>query len=135
MIRAIFFDGGGVISHFDEEVISTLEREHGLREGDVLKALYSGREWMDAETGATGENAWLDVGIGRLAKSTRSLTFQDLRNAWDKAFLKVDRQVLSLAEALSKSYRIGLLTNSSSSQRDLEEKLAGWAYSTCGIRS
>ncbi len=125
MIRAVFFDGGGVISHFDEELIRTFEREHGLLDGDILKALYSGHEWIDAERGAMDEDAWLRIGVSRLAKSAGPVAFRDLRNTWDKAFLKIDKQVFELAEALSSTFRVGLLTNSSTSQPRLEEKLAG----------
>jgi putative hydrolase of the HAD superfamily len=124
MIRAIFFDGGGVISHFDEELIGSFERERGLSDGDIVKALYSGREWIDAEMGVMDEDAWLKIGVRRLGGSAGPVTFSDLRDVWDRCFLKIDRQVLALAKALSSSYRIGLLTNSSSSQSRLEVKLA-----------
>lgn len=125
MIRAIFFDGGGVVSHFDGELISTFEREQGLRRGDILKALYSGREWIDAEMGIMDEDAWLQIGARRLSGSAGPVAFSDLRDVWGRAFLKIDQQVLALARALSASFRVGLLTNSSSSQQRLEEKLAG----------
>jgi hypothetical protein len=69
VIRAIFFDGGGVISHFDEELIRTFEREQGLQHGEILKTLYSGREWIDAELGVMDEDAWLRIGVRRLAES------------------------------------------------------------------
>jgi putative hydrolase of the HAD superfamily len=124
VIRAIFFDGGGVISHFDDELISTFENEHGLRPGDILKVLYSGNEWADAENGLIEEDAWLQIGADRLAASSTPVAFDDLRGVWEMAFLKLDILVLRLAETLSASYRIGLLTNSSSSQERVEEKLA-----------
>jgi putative hydrolase of the HAD superfamily len=121
LIRAIFFDGGGVISHFDEALIGTFERKKGLQHGDVLKALYGGHEWMDAEQGVMEEDAWLQIGADRLGMR---VSFADLRDVWGRAFLKLDSQVLALARSLSASYRIGLLTNSSSSPQRLAEKLA-----------
>jgi len=124
MIRAIFFDGGGVISHFDEELIITFEREQGLQRGDVLKALYTGREWIDAEMGVMDEDAWLQICARRLAGSAGPVSFGDLRDVWGRAFLKIDQQVLALARALSTAFRVGLFTNSSSSRQRLEEKLA-----------
>jgi putative hydrolase of the HAD superfamily len=123
MIRGIFFDGGGVIAHFDEEVIRTYERQHGLEPGDVVRILYDGPEWKDAELGALDENTWLRVGLRRLEELAGPLQFQDLRDAWDRAFLKLDASVLGLAQSLAKSFKVGLLTNSSSPQPDLERKL------------
>lgn len=128
MIRGIFFDGGGVIAHFDEDVIRSYERVHGLAYGDVMDVLYSGTDWMDAERGALDEDEWLKRALARLAEGVAPLEFQDLRETWDKAFLKLDRQMIGLVEVLARSYPIGLLTNSSSSQQALKRKL-----STVGI--
>jgi putative hydrolase of the HAD superfamily len=124
MIKAIFFDGGGVISHFDENVIDDFEQEQGLREGEIWNALYSGSEWKQAELGAIDEDTWFAAGIERLSGWGNRVAMGDLRAVWGKCFLKIDTEVLALAQDLSKSYRVGLLTNSSSSQAHLEEKLA-----------
>jgi putative hydrolase of the HAD superfamily len=125
MIRAIFFDGGGVIAHFDPGVIDAYERAHGLGGGEVVRVLYEGTDWIDAERGTLDEDTWLMNGLTRFRAEGRPLEFRDLRETWDKAFLKLDRQVLALVERLAESYRVGLLTNSSSSQQALERKLAG----------
>jgi putative hydrolase of the HAD superfamily len=123
-IRAVFFDYGGVIGHFDEEWIREFEREQGLRYGDILKALYRGSEWMQAEVGTIDEASWFKAGVRRIVELGGRLSPEGLRDAWAKSFLRLDRQVVALAVALSTSYQVGLLCNSSNSQRSLEDKLA-----------
>lgn len=128
MIRGVFFDGGGVISHFDEDLIGWYEREHSLQPSAVVRALYDGQGWKDAERGAITEDTWLEGGLRRLEEVAGPLDFQSFREVWDRCFLKLDERVLGLARRLAENYKVGLLTNSSSSQADIERKL-----STVGI--
>ncbi len=59
MIRAVFFDFGGVLGRLDHAEIASVERRYGLPDGGFLRSLYGIPEWDEVQVGRRPEAEWI----------------------------------------------------------------------------
>lgn len=119
MIRAVFFDYGGVIARLDREEIGRMEERYGLPQGALLRALYGSPEWRQAEVGRLPEEEWLQA-AGRRLDELAGRPIPGIRQEWQRIWRALDQEVVALARRLRGRYRVGLLSNST---RRLEREL------------
>ncbi|MBI1886546.1 MAG: HAD family phosphatase [Chloroflexi bacterium] len=111
MIRAVFFDFGGVIARLDRDEIRRLETKFGLPEGAVLKALYGTPEWREVEVGRIPEDGWLRA-VGEKLDEFAGRPIPAIRDEWASIWRSLDKDVVELAERLKGPYVVGLISNS-----------------------
>ncbi len=110
-IAAVFFDFGGVIGRLDRDVMARLEARYGLPQGALLQALYGIPEWKQVEVGRLAEERWLQA-VGRKLDELAGGPIPAIRQEWARVWRNLDADVVRLAETLRRSYRVGLLSNS-----------------------
>ena len=110
MIRAIFFDFGGVLGWMDRNMVAALETRHGLGVGGFMRTVVALPEWKAAEVGRGSEEAFLEALERKLEELGVTLPF-DIQEAWARAFQRLDTDVVRLIERLGARYDVGLLSN------------------------
>ncbi len=111
MIRAVFFDFGGVIGAVDRTEMQRLEERHGLPEGGLWEAMYGTPEWEALRVGRGSEEAWV-LAIRRTVDELAGRVVSDqLQNEWVQVWRGLDRPVVQLAERLREHYRVGMISN------------------------
>ncbi len=110
-IQAVFFDFGGVIARLDRDEMRRLEARYSLPKGALLKALYGIPEWKEVEVGRLPEEDWLRA-VGRKLDELAGRPIPGIREEWALVWRGLDQDVVQLAEALKRSYRVGLISNS-----------------------
>ena len=111
MIRAVFFDFGGVIGRLDRVEIRRMETRYGLPEGGLLQALYGTPEWNEAQVGRLPEVQWLEA-VARKLDELAGRPIPGIREEWVQMWNHLDRDVLQLVARLKPSYKVGVLSNS-----------------------
>lgn len=111
MIRAVFFDFGGVLARLDRESLSALESDLGLTDGDLIRAMYGIPEWEQAQVGGIPEPLWRDAVDARLAEMA-GRPLPGVRERWTGAWRQIDPDVVALAETLKTGHKVGVLSNS-----------------------
>lgn len=111
MIRAVFFDFGGVIARLDRESLAALESDLGLSDGDLIRAMYGIPEWEQAQVGGIEEHLWREAVDARL-EELAGRPLPGVRERWTSAWREIDHSVVGLAERLKAGYRVGVLSNS-----------------------
>ena len=111
MIRAVFFDYGGVLARLDRESLATLESDLGLSDGDLIRSMYTIPEWEQAQVGGIEESLWRDAVDARLVELA-GRPLPGVRDRWTGAWREIDTNVVALAETLKAGYRVGVLSNS-----------------------
>jgi len=109
-VRAVFFDFGGVIGHWDRDYVAEFEAEYGLAEGGVLKALYGTAGWRDVEVGRIAVDDWLaqvDVALENAAGKP----MPSAHEVWSRLWNDMDQDVIGLARRLRPSHKVGVLSN------------------------
>lgn len=109
-VRAVFFDFGGVIGHWDREFVAAFEAEHGMAEGAVLKALYGTAGWRDVEVGRIAVDDWLaqvDVALENAAGKP----MPSAHEVWSRLWNDFDQDVIALTRRLRSNYKVGVLSN------------------------
>jgi putative hydrolase of the HAD superfamily len=119
LIRAIFFDFGGVLARLDRNETHQLEERYGLPEGAMLKALYGIPEWKEVEVGHGSEEVWLEA-VGRKLDELAGRPIPKIRDEWARVWKGLDLDVVNLAERLGSGYKVGLISNST---KRLEKEL------------
>jgi putative hydrolase of the HAD superfamily len=110
VIRAIFFDFGGVLGWMDRDLMTAVETRYGLGVGGFLRTVIALPEWREAEVGRGSEEAFLEALDRRLHELGVPLPF-GMQEAWKRAHQRLDEDVLSLIERLRGRYDVGLLSN------------------------
>ena len=111
IVRAIFFDFGGVIARLDRGLLAELEVRYGLPKGSFIKALYTIPEWRAAEIGEGTEEAWM-AAVRRKLDEFAGRSLPDIRSEWAVMWRTLDADVLRLIEQLGGRYDVGLISNS-----------------------
>lgn len=117
MIRAVFFDFGGVLGRWDRAYVAAFEAEYGLPEGGVLKALYGTPGWRDAETGRASADAWL-ADVDTAMKQAAAKPVPPAHSIWSRLWNDMDSDVIGLANRLRSAYRVGVLSNTTTMLED-----------------
>jgi putative hydrolase of the HAD superfamily len=110
-VRAVFFDFGGVLGHWDRAWVGAFEAEHGLPEGGVLKALYGGAGWRSVEIGASSVDDWFaeaDAALAEMASDGAALSGKEI---WSRLWNDFDRDVIDLVHRLRATHKVGVLSN------------------------
>jgi putative hydrolase of the HAD superfamily len=110
VIRAIFFDFGGVLGWMDRNLVAALETRYGLGVGGFTRTVIALPEWKAAEVGRGSEEAFLEALKRKLDELDVTLPF-DIREAWSRALRRLDADVVCLIERLGARYDVGLLSN------------------------
>lgn len=110
VIRAIFFDFGGVLARLDRELLAAYERRHGLPEGGFLKAMYTIPEWRDLEVGVVTEDAWIEAAKRKLDEYAGRV-LPDITQERAAMWRTLDGDVLDLVRRLRERYRTGMISN------------------------
>lgn len=111
MIRAVFFDFGGVLGRLDRPMIADIELRYGIPEGGLLKALYGTPEWEAVQVGQRPEEEWW-AAIGRKLEEISGHPVPGIEDEWRGIWSSIDTDVVGLAERLRGSYMVGVLSNS-----------------------
>lgn len=111
MIRAVFFDYGGVLARFDEAGIRALEADLGLADDDFFRAMYWIPEWEQAQVDAIDEAVWREA-VDRKLEEMSGRPLPGIRERWTGVSSEIDRDVVALVETLKPAYRVGVLSNS-----------------------
>jgi putative hydrolase of the HAD superfamily len=109
-IKAVFFDFGGVLGHWDRDYVEAFEAEYGLPEGGMLKALYGTKGWREVEIGHLAVDDWLanvEVALGEVA----SKPVPSAHSVWKRLWNAMDQDVIALARRLRSTYKVGVLSN------------------------
>jgi len=109
-IKAVFFDFGGVLGHWDRDYVGSFEAEYGLPEGGMLKALYGTSGWKEVEIGRLAVDDWLarvEVALGEAA----SKPVPAAHSVWKRLWNAMDQDVIGLARRLRATHRVGVLSN------------------------
>jgi putative hydrolase of the HAD superfamily len=109
-VRAVFFDFGGVLGHWDRAFVGGFEAQHGLPEGGVLKALYGGAAWRRAEIGAAPVEDWFAEVDAALAEMGNGAKLSG-RDIWSRLWSDFDRDVIDLVHRLKATHKAGVLSN------------------------
>jgi len=109
-VRAVFFDFGGVIGHWDRQYVAEFEAEHGMAEGGVLKALYGTAGWRDVEIGRIAVDEWL-AQVGAALENGAGKPMPSAHEVWSRLWNAMDQDVIALAQRLRSNYKVGILSN------------------------
>jgi len=109
-IKAVFFDFGGVLGHWDRDYVGAFEAEYGLPEGGMLKALYGTAGWKEVEIGRLAVDDWLarvELALGEAA----SKPVPTAHSVWKRLWNAMDHDVISFARQLRSTHKVGVLSN------------------------
>jgi putative hydrolase of the HAD superfamily len=109
-IKAVFFDFGGVLGHWDRDYVGSFEAEYGLPEGGMLKALYGTSGWKEVEIGRLAVDDWLaraELALGEAATKPVPAA----HSVWKRLWNAMDQDVIGLARRLRSTHRVGVLSN------------------------
>lgn len=119
MIRAVFFDFGGVLARIDREEMRRLEARYGLPEGGLWRALYEIPEWESVKVGRGSEDDWL-AAVGRKLDELAGRPVPSIQQEWSAVWRGLDGDVVGLLGRLRGRYRVGLISNA---LEDLDDEL------------
>jgi putative hydrolase of the HAD superfamily len=110
VIRAVFFDFGGVIARMDREMLAGFEARHGLAKGSFLKALYGIPEWKAVEVGEGTEEVWIEAAKQKLDELAGH-PLPDITDERAVMWRTLDADVVQLIECLGDRYDVGVISN------------------------
>jgi epoxide hydrolase-like predicted phosphatase len=122
MIRAVFFDFGGVLlQHADGVDHKELEAIHDLPERTLLECVYIESRYMDHQVGACTQEEWIDSVIEALAKRLGRTKAEEIWSAFEQAERNLNPDMISLVQRLKEAgYKVGIISNTTP---DMEERL------------
>lgn len=104
-ITTVLFDLDGVIRHFHPDVVSDIERRHGIAPGTIEGFAFSAPLLHEVTTGKLRRAEWVD----RIA---RHLGDAAPAEEWSRQPYTVDAEMIELADELrARGLRIAILTN------------------------
>ena len=125
-IKNIIFDLGGVILNIDYNKTATAYKELGLTNFDDLYSQFKQNNLFDRlETGLISEDDFVSKIKQELPLGT---TNQQIINAWNAMLLDLPEQRINLLRAVSKQYRIFLLSNTNQIHYDVYMAYFNRAY-------
>jgi HAD superfamily hydrolase (TIGR01509 family) len=108
-LRAIIFDIGRVLIRIDvQRAMDGLAAGLSLSPEEIWTAIENDPRWLDWQEGRMSPRDW-HLHISRRLGST--LSFEQFTEIWNRVLDPQPLQDLSLFEALSKTYRLALLSN------------------------
>jgi putative hydrolase of the HAD superfamily len=108
-VKAVFFDFGGVLGRLNRNAIADWEKEHGVPEGGLLRALYGTPEWREAESGRIHTDRWFAAADTALAEGGKPVP--PAQSIWSNLWNDMDQDVIALARRLQSNHKIGVLSN------------------------
>jgi putative hydrolase of the HAD superfamily len=111
LVRAIFFDFGGVLARLDRELLAAYERRHGMEAGDFIRAMYTIPEWRAVEVGQASEDDWMEAVKSKLDEFAGG-EVEDIGALRSTMWRQLDHDVVGLARSLKAAdYLVGVLSN------------------------
>lgn len=120
MIRVVLFDLDGVLRHFDDEQISSIELEHGLKLGSVSRAAFQSQLLNSVTTGLMSRERWIEAVGAELGNVQAARDWGALRPV-------ADGRMLELVDLLrGQGLIVAILTNGTNTiPEELEEQGIG----------
>jgi putative hydrolase of the HAD superfamily len=122
LIRAVFFDFGGVVACLDREEMSAIEARYGLPERGLWQAMYQTDEWHALKTGHGSEDAWVAAIRRELDGMAGRPVANEINEEWVKCWRGLDKQIMGLVHALKGRYTVGMISNATLTLEDELEK-------------
>jgi putative hydrolase of the HAD superfamily len=111
VIRAVFFDFGGVVACLDRKEMRQIEEQFGVPLGGLWRAMYETPEWQALRVGHGSEESWseairreLDAAAGR---RVGEVIAEELWRCW----AGLDSDVIAVLDGLRARYRVGMISN------------------------
>lgn len=122
MIKAVFFDFGGVLlQHADGVDHKELEAIHELPERTLLECVYIESRYVDHQVGACTEEEWIESVIAALAKRLGRTKAEEIWSAFEQAERQLNPDMISLVQRLREAgYKVGIVSNTTPG---MEERL------------
>lgn len=114
MIEAILIDLDGVLRHWPEDHVASVEADFGLTSGTIPKMAFSPDIIELAIRGEIPDEEWRARVAARLQEVHPSLDCQAIVDAWSEPSGEVDRDVLALMQACRAGAAVTLVTNATS---------------------
>jgi len=130
MIKAVFFDFGGVLlQHADGVDHKKLEAVHELPERTLLECVYIESRYRDHQVGACTEEEWIESVIGALAKRVGRTRAEEVWSAFEQADRELNPDMLDLVKRLrSAGFKVGIVSNTTPGMAErLNERFPGFA--------
>jgi len=118
MIRAVFFDFGGVVACLDRREMRAIEQRHGLPEGGLWRAMYETPEWQALKIGNGSEGAWVGAIRRELDAAAGRPVAGAIAQEWVQCWRGLDENIVGLMEALRGRYRLGMISNATLTLED-----------------
>jgi HAD superfamily hydrolase (TIGR01493 family) len=115
--RGLIFDYGGVLWDMRWDVSASLAAEHGLAELAIVQTLYDDEVWRQVAVGAGDREAWHRGAHARL-EALAGRPMPPLHDHWRDAQGWIEPH-LDLVRRLRPPYRTAVLSNASSTLRDV----------------
>jgi len=118
-IRAVIFDIGRVLIRVDlARAMAGLSQRVPVSPEELWKALQSDPGWMDWQEGRISPRDW-HLHIAKRLGGT--LTFDEFRDAWNRALDPAPIQSEEFLAGLAKKYKLGVLSNTDPIHMEYEE--------------
>jgi epoxide hydrolase-like predicted phosphatase len=113
MIKAVFFDFGGVLLQYADGVDHKgIEAEHGLPERTLLECVYIESRYTDLQIGACADEEWGSSVIEALAKRMDIEKAKTVWRAFEAAPRDLNPDMIDLVKRLRESdYKVGIVSN------------------------
>lgn len=108
-VDGLIFDYGGVIWDMRWDVMSHLEREHGLRERAIVETLYGSETWRQLEVGVGDRDAWLEESH-RSLETVAGRPIPPLHVRWREQQHLIEPNI-GLIRRLRRRYKTAVLSN------------------------
>ncbi|MEX0741325.1 MAG: SprT-like domain-containing protein [Phycisphaeraceae bacterium] len=118
MIRAVFFDFGGVVATLDRDEMAAIEGRYSLPAGGLWQAMYATDEWHALKTGRGSEKDWVGAIRRELDGMAGRPVAKDIGMEWVKCWRGLDDGIMALLQALKARYRIGMISNATLTLED-----------------
>jgi putative hydrolase of the HAD superfamily len=111
MFKALFTDLDGVIRHWDNQRIHSVEETHGLSKGFLFQYAFSDDLLTPTITGLQGHDEWFQQVEAGLRKKTNKNVARQLMAAWSEATYSIDYELLSEYRRVLPAEKLVLVTN------------------------
>lgn len=127
MIKNIIFDMGNVLIAFHPKEI--IKRVHvDEKDAELLEnTIFLSREWVDLDSGSKTEDEICERIKQKLPERLHDIMSQLIRK-WDDPLVEIEGMEKLVAEIKEKGYKIYLLSNASSRQKEYWDRISASKY-------
>ncbi|MEO6197154.1 MAG: HAD family hydrolase, partial [Dehalococcoidia bacterium] len=113
MIKAVFFDFGGVLlQHADGVDHKALEAIHDLPERTLLKCIYVESRYVEHQVGACTLDEWIESVLTALSERVGRTRAEEIWSAFEQAERPLNSDMIDLVKRLRVAgYKVGIVSN------------------------